>query len=128
MAISVLLAPLCVLAALVPNPWVSLAIYVPVFYLMTSFVALGPTTIQLVTPAPMRGRVTAFALLGTNILAISLGPASVASVTDFVFRDDAMIHVSLAISGGGLAVLSAIFLWLGLGPYRGALDAAPSAT
>ena len=128
MAISLLLAPLCVLAALVPNPWVALALYVPVFFFMTSFVSLGPTTIQLVTPAPMRGRVTAFALLGTNILAISLGPASVASVTDFVFRDDAMIHASLAISGGGLAVLSAIFLWLGLGPYRRALDASPPAT
>ena len=67
---------------------------------------------------------TAFALLGVNILAISIGPASVATITDYLFHDDMMVHKSLAIAGGGLAVLSALFLYLGLKPYRRALDQA----
>lgn len=121
MITSILLGPLCIAAALVANPWLSLALYAPVFYLMTSFVSLGPTSIQFVTPSQLRGRVTAFAMLGTNMLAISIGPASVAFVTDYVYQDDSMIDKSLAVAGAGLAVLASLFLWLGLSPYRSAL-------
>ncbi len=121
---AILLGPLSVTAALISNPWISLALYAPVFYFMTAFVSLGPTSIQLVTPTEFRGRVTAFALLGTNILAISIGPVSVATVTDYLFHDDMMVHKSLAIAAGGLALFSALFLYLGLKPYRRALDLA----
>ncbi|MFV0277025.1 MAG: MFS transporter [Parahaliea sp.] len=124
MWINILLGPLCILAALVPNPWVSLLLYAPVTYIMTSFVSLGPTSIQLVSPPYLRGQVTAFGLLGVNILAISLGPSSVALLTDVVYRDDTMIAYSLATAGGGLAATSTLFLWLALPAYRRSLLAA----
>jgi len=89
--------PLLVGSYLMPSPTLVLA-GLALGTLMVGIVSAGSlTTWQRVAPAEVRGRIAAaFGLVSTG-LGASLGPLSVAIVTDQVFADDARIGWSLAI-------------------------------
>ena len=59
--------------------------------------ALSPVAIQLFTPNQMRAQVMAVFFVISIFFAIAFGAASVAVVTDYVFRDDNDLRYSLAI-------------------------------
>jgi MFS family permease len=54
-------------------------------------------SLALVTPAPLRGQVTALYLLISNLVGLSLGPLLVALMTDKWFGDDLAVGKSLAL-------------------------------
>ena len=91
-----------------------LAIGVPLFALAPSLpIALGADllvafglgfpygiasgALALITPAHLRGQVTAIYLLIANLVGLSLGPLLVALCTDHLFRDDTAVTYSLAL-------------------------------
>jgi hypothetical protein len=53
-----------------------------------------------------------------NLIANGFGPTIPALLTDYVFKDPAMLRYALAIIIGVVLPLSLIVLYLGLGAYR----------
>lgn len=68
------------------------------FNFFCNFIGLSAAALQIVTPARMRGRVSAMFLLVYNIMGFGLSPMVVALMTDYVFRDDALVGYSILAS------------------------------
>jgi MFS family permease len=105
------------------TPEAFLATYFLVHVLVSSVMGMAASSLQIVTPAPLRGRVSALYLFTMIMFGIGAGPSVVAALTDFVFRDDRMLGWSLACTFAVALPLSALVLWLGLRASRGAVAA-----
>lgn len=78
--------------------------------------------IQDVTPNQLRGQVMALTLLCVNLVGLGLGATFIAAITDFVFRDEAAIRYSIALSGVVLLPVIVVILLTGLPLYRRKLE------
>lgn len=106
-------------AYLMPDPVSFFVLYVaPSFFLGMG--AIGASAIQMVTPAAMRGRVSAIYLLVVSLVGMTLGPAAVGFLTDRVFADPTAIHLSLSAMFAVLGSIATIAFFLGLRPMRDA--------
>jgi len=95
------------------------------FYFFASIVsALGLSGLQLMTPPELRARVTAIFFLVVNLLGITAGPAVVAALTQFVFRDPDSIHRSMAILGATFPLFGAVLFLFGAGAVARSMAAA----
>jgi len=72
-------------------------------------------------PASMRAQGIAIYFLGVNLVSQMLGPLAVAAVTDYVFRSDVALGLSLAIVNVVGMTGAIALLWFGLPAYRAAL-------
>ena len=78
----------------------------------------GAAAVQEMTPGPMRGQASALFLFLINVIGLAVGPPAVAMLTDGVFRDQALVGLSLlAVTLGGRTLSAGLFVW-GLRPYR----------
>lgn len=80
--------------------------------------------IQDVTPNQLRGQVMALTLLSVNLVGLGLGATFIAAITDFLFRDEAAIRYSIALSGVVLLPVIVAILLAGLPLYRRKLEQA----
>ncbi len=85
---------------------------------------LAGGSLQVMTPNEMRGQAMAVYLFVANLIGLGLGPTVVASMTDFVFENDAAIGKSLALTGLIVCPLGALVLASGLKAIKSQLDAA----
>jgi len=93
------------------NPMVSMVALAPQIAL-APFTGVAAAALQITTPGRMRGRISAVYLLVFNLLGLGLGPTIVASMTDFVFRDEKMIGYSIIATYLLLAPVGmALMLW-----------------
>lgn len=92
--------------------------------LLFQFTGVSAAALQIVTPNALRGRVSAVYLLVISLLGITVGPASVGFFTDYVFRDDAKVALSLAAAFAVMGPLAGLLFWLGMKPMRAAMEAA----
>jgi len=122
-----LLLPGYALFALMPSPWLSLALLLP-----ASIGGAMPTTIAAaalmrVAPSDMRATVSALFYFVISIVGLGVGPTSVAALTDYYFRDESMLRYSITVVAvvAGLAAL-AILAWAR--PHFGASVAASRTT
>ena len=83
---------------------------------------LGGGLMQLMVPNQMRGQAVALYFLIANLLGMGLGPTVVASITDYVFRSDAALNQSIALTGAILIPLAATIMLSGLGAVRRAVE------
>lgn len=86
--------------------------------------AIAASAIQLVTPANLRGRMSAVYLMVCGLAAMTLGPSSVAFFTDKVFHSDARIGDSLTLTFLVFAPIALTAFIFGLAPMRRAVAAA----
>lgn len=86
--------------------------------LFVNLAAIAPAALQLVTPSILRGRVSAIYLLVTGLLGMSLGPAIVSALTQFVFTDDNKLHYSLSTTYLVMGLLACVFFAFGMKPMR----------
>ena len=70
-----------------------------------------------VTPNQIRGQTMALYLLTISLLGISLGPAAIALLTDYVFREPSMIDWSISCVVIASSLFSAIMLRRCLQPF-----------
>jgi MFS family permease len=78
--------------------------------------------IQEITPNQMRGQVSAIYLFFLSLIGMGVGPTLVAFFTDTLFKSDAAIGSSIALTIAIAAPISAVLLWLARTPYRQALE------
>ena len=84
--------------------------------------AAGPSALMMIAPNRIRAQITAVYWFVISLLGLTIGPTSVALVTDFVFQDDAAIRYSLSLVS---AVAGGIVTWVliyGLKHYRATID------
>ncbi|MBK5517918.1 hypothetical protein [Pseudomonas sp. TH10] len=82
----------------------------------------GPAALQLITPNGHRAIMSAFYLLGINIVGLTAGPTLTGVLTDYVFMDKAAVGYSAAIVGVGGALLASLFFALLAPRFRTAVE------
>lgn len=84
--------------------------------------------IQLMVPNEMRGQAVALYFLMANLIGLGFGPTVVAAITDYVFKNDAALNKSLALTSVTLIPIAAIIMLSGLGKVREAVRSAQAWT
>ena len=75
-----------------------------------------------IVPAPLRAQGVAVYFLVLGLLSRTLGPSSVAWVTDYVFHDEGAIRYSLVIVNVVVMTIALGLFAAGLGSYRKTLN------
>lgn len=110
--VSVLLSlPPLALVPLAQSAYVIIPLLFVGLVLVTIPIALGPVFLQSVCANEVRGQVVAIYLLVVAIIGNVLGPLFVASITDYVVKDPAKVHISLLVAILLFLPLSAAFLF-----------------
>lgn len=125
--VSLAALPFAIAMPLTTSGNLSLALLVPVTFLLASPVGLTAAAVQIVTPNRMRAQVTAVYFLVVALIGSGFGPITVAVCTDYLFRDDMAVGKSLALVNGVLMPIGVLSLWLGAGNQREAGGGDPSA-
>lgn len=119
---AVLLLPVAATTTLMPSAGLSLALAAPLLFFSSWVFAPATTALQLFSPPNMRAQFSAVYLFVVNLTGIGFGGTAVALITDYVYRDDNMLHYSMAIASTISGILSILLLWMLLSIYRGAMN------
>jgi MFS family permease len=90
------------------NPYVFLALYALIQIITVPFIVYASALIALLAPSRLRGQLLGILMFIYNIIGFGVGPAIVGALTDFLFRDESKVGMSLAIvviGGSGIAFL-----------------------
>lgn len=110
-----------VAAPLMPNPWMAiLCIAISGMFGIAGAVPQN-AALQSVTPNEMRGQVTAMYLFIFAVIGAGIGPTFIALITDFIFRDEQLLHYAMASSAAIMTPIAAWILWQGVKPYGEAI-------
>ena len=82
---------------------------------------VAANALQLIAPPRLKVQVGACYLLVTNLVGLGFGPTLTALLTDRVFRNEAMLNRSLALTGLLVLPISAIILWTGRAAFTRSL-------
>jgi len=118
--------PVLVALTIAPSPYLALAAFGYI-----QFVAMwvpGPfnAALQVVTPNEMRAQITALFLYVFTIVGFGLGPSVVATLTDHLFHDPAMLRYSMLCVTATLMPLATLSIWWGLKAYGASVARAKS--
>ncbi len=114
-----LLAPL---ATLMPTLHLTVVLLFLVVFFLLMPLGLAAVALQSVTPNQMRGQVTAIYFFFVTMMAMGLGPTSVALFTDYVYRDPLAIGKALSTVAVTATPIALVLFWFGLSPYRRLLE------
>jgi MFS family permease len=84
---------------------------------VSTLTSVGAAGVQELLPATMRGLGAAVYQLVVNLLALSVGPALVAVVTDYVFKDDQKLALALGVTVPLMLVAAAALAGTGIKSY-----------
>jgi len=105
-------APLMLIAStalpLMPTPELALMMLAPHVLGAAGITAAGGAALMLITPNQLRAQTTAVYYFIISLAGLTLGPFSVAFMTDFVFRDESALRYSMAIVGFAAPLLSLV--------------------
>ncbi len=109
--------PFAILYALMPNPYAAIALSAA--NIATISIGTGPqnAALQVIVPNEMRGLITALFLFCFTLIGIALAPTLVASLTQYVFRDESMLRYSIFSIHLVFGPLATIVFWYGLKAY-----------
>jgi MFS family permease len=113
--------PFAILFPLMPTPGLALVMLGLSLFFGSMGAGPGNAALQTVTPARMRGTVSALYIAVFNLIGYGLGPLLVAGLTDFGFRDESSLPASLAIAAILLGPLGLLFSRMALRPYAAAV-------
>lgn len=109
--------PLHVLAPLLPNPWLVLAVNSVGLFFASLGTGPGIAAFQLITPNRMRAQVSSVSQFSTNVIAFACGPLIVALFTDYLFSDPQQLKYSIALCSAILGPIAILITWQGMKPY-----------
>jgi MFS family permease len=114
---SLSLIPFAILFPLMPTA--ELAIGMLAINLVLASISAGPNNaaLQVITPNRMRGQISALFIAVFNMVGYGVGPLVVALLTDYLFANEASLHLSIALQAAIFSPLSALVTWLGMRAY-----------
>lgn len=107
---------------LIDNPSYALALIAVATFFMTFAFGAAPAALQEIMPNQMRGQASAIYLCVISLIGLSIGPTSIALITDYVYGYDEAIRYALAIVPAVAMGLAAILFAMCLKPYKDSLD------
>jgi MFS family permease len=113
--------PAFVLMFWIKSPYVALICYALVQFVTVPFFVYIAAVIVMVAPSTVRGRLTALYAASFTILGQGLGPTVVAAITDYGFRDESKLGVSLAIVSLTCVVIALAAVFWALSRMKGAI-------
>ncbi len=116
--------PLAVTMTLMPNAWASMALMVPLTFLMAMPPGLIITALQSIAPNELRGQSVAFYMIVVNFLSYTFAPTLPALLNDFWFQDEMALGKSISVLAAINYTIGAVCIGLGLRYFRRALKAA----
>ncbi|RMF96413.1 MAG: MFS transporter [Gammaproteobacteria bacterium] len=114
---AILLTPVSLAALLIDNAALARWLFAPLLFLVSFPFGPAASALQLVTPAHIRAQISAVYLFVVNLTGIGFGPTAAALLTDYVYRDPAKLHWSMATITALGSVLAILILTLSLRPY-----------
>lgn len=111
---TLLLIPVLISAGLATSLPIALSFIACASYLVTFPLALFATGLQNACPNEMRGLMAGCYVLCTNLIGLSLGPASVALANDYIFADARAVGASLSLVGAIFLPMAVLLMWRGL--------------
>ena len=121
------LLPFAVAAPLVTSASLSLVLFAPLLFFVSFPFGPAATALQLASPPRMRAQMSAVYLFVVNLTGIGFGGTAVALLTDFVYRDDLQLHLSMASIALIGCTLSILLLALARRPFAAAVAALDAA-
>ncbi len=94
---TIVLFPLAALLTVIPDPYIALAMLIPVTFCMAMPPGLIIATLQTVAPNELRGQMVAFYLIAVNFLSYSFAPSLPAVISDFVFQSELALGQSISL-------------------------------
>jgi len=105
-------APVMLIAStlmpLMPSGELALLMFIPHILGAAGITAAGGAALMVVTPNQIRAQATAIYYFVISMAGLTLGPLSVALLTDYVFADESALRYSLAIVGFAAPLLSVV--------------------
>ena len=111
-----------VTAPLAGSPLPTVLLLIPATLLGMTYLGVMAASFPPITPNQMRGQMTALYIFITNILGMALGGTVLAAFTDFVFKDDNALHLSIATANGLFYPLAVLLFWYCLPAYRKSVE------
>ena len=121
---TVILIPTATVLTIVEDPYVALALLVPVTFCMSMPPGLIMATLQAIAPNELRGQMVAFYLIAVNFLSYTFAPSLPALISDGYFRSELALGKSISILAVINYSIAALCLYFCLKHYRAALQAA----
>ena len=78
---------------------------------------MPPAILQALTPNEMRGQIVAIYLFVINLIGLAIGPSAVAALTDFYFRDDMAVGMSLSVVTVVASIIGVAIMAVGMRAY-----------
>ena len=119
--------PLSAATLLTGNPWTFLVLSTVWGLFSISFGGAAAAALQITTPPQFRGRISSIYLLVIVLLGMTVGPSSVAALTQFVFADEASLGAALLCLMAVVYPLGAALLAGGMKPMRAIIAAGETA-
>ncbi len=107
-----------VAAPLAGNPYLSLALFGLALFFSAFPSGASATAISELTPGHLRGTVAAVYYLLMTVVGLTLGPLSVAALTDYFFVDPKRVGDSMALVAAVISPLAALLVASGLPAFR----------
>lgn len=82
-------------------------------FLVAALTVCGPTGAQDLYPARLRGMGSALLSFVVTLLGLGVGPTCVAAIGDYVLRDEARLHLALALTLPVMTAAAAVIAWTG---------------
>jgi MFS family permease len=96
---------------------------IPHYFFAMTFLGVAAAALQMVTPGPLRGRVSGLFIMIITLIGFGAGPTLVATVSTAIDAGGMAIGKALAIVIGGAAIVATLALTLALNRFRAALAA-----
>jgi MFS family permease len=116
--------PFLLVTPLLPNAQLATVTLGVAVFFMAYPQGLPAAALQVITPNPLRAKMTAIYFFIGNLIASGLGPTIPALITDYFFRDPAQLRYSLFIVELVVLPVSMLFLYFGLRPYAASVERA----
>lgn len=123
--VCVIQAGAVVVMVLAPNMTLALAGTAVAIFMLGMTAGPAGAALQTITPPQLRGQAGGFYTFISNLLGLSLVPLMVALLTDYVFRDEAMVGISLMWVSVAALLTGALLLWAGRRNFGVELAAGP---
>jgi MFS family permease len=95
---------------LMPSPMLALMMLIPASVGAAAPTAAGAAAVLAISPPHMRSQITAFYYFVLNVIGLTVGPPSVAAMTDFYFHDESQLRYSIAVVASFFAVIGLLLL------------------
>ena len=104
-------------AVLAPSPWMAWGLGALSVFVVSVGAPAQNAAFQIVTPAELRGKMTALFLCIFNVVGITFAPLITALITDLILHDESQIRWAIFAPAVVFGPLSLLITWLGLKPY-----------